>query len=99
MPTVVVLAATTANRLLIVFSLTVALVLVAATAARRAARRAAGAGIRRRAGALVALGPLLGLALAPSPATLTVVAAVGAVSLAGVGMALERRRTADRLTM
>ncbi len=48
---------------------------------------------------LLALGPLIGLALAPSPDTLTVVAAVGAVALAGVGVAVERAKRADRLTM
>ena len=48
---------------------------------------------------LLALGPLIGLALAPSPDTLTVVAAVGAAVLAAVGVVVERAERADRLTM
>jgi UDP-N-acetylmuramyl pentapeptide phosphotransferase/UDP-N-acetylglucosamine-1-phosphate transferase len=100
------LAVSVENRWLFVFSIVAAMVLVAGTLARRAARRSpnedgstSSRGIRRRAGVLLALGPLIGLALAPSPDTLTVVAAVGAVALAGVGVAVERAKRADRLTM
>src|SRR6478609_11960144 len=104
------LAVSTENRWLLVFSIVAAVVLGAGMLARRAARRQSGGngngngatatrGIRRRAGVLVALGPLIGLALAPSPDTLTVVAAVGAAALAVVGVAVERVARADRLTM
>ena len=102
------LAVSTENRWLLVFSIVAAVVLGAGTIARRAARRqsdgngnggTASRGIRRRAGALLALGPLIGLALAPSPDTLTVVAAVGAAALAAVGVVVERAARADRLTM
>ncbi len=85
------------------FIVVAAIVLVAGTVARRAARRTTdgsgnGRGVRRRAGALLALGPLIGLALAPSADTLTVVAAVGGAALAVVGMTVERARvpTASR---
>ena len=44
----------------------------------------------RRSGALVALGPLVGLAFATDPGDLTVVAALGAVALAAVGALTER---------
>src|SRR5205823_14036780 len=44
-------------------------------------------GVRRRAGSLVALGPIIGLAAGGSPTKLTVVAAVGAVALAALGLA------------
>ena len=102
------LAVSTENRWLLVFSIVAAVVLGAGTLARRAARRqsdgngnggTASRGIRRRAGVLLALGPLIGLALAPSPDTLTVVAAVGAAALAAVGVVVERAAHADRLTM
>src|SRR6476619_6665723 len=96
------LAVSTENRWLLLFSIVAAVVLGAGMLARRAARRQSGGtgnrngnggtatrGIRRRAGVLVALGPLIGLALAPSPDTLTVVAAVGAAALAVVGVAVE----------
>jgi UDP-N-acetylmuramyl pentapeptide phosphotransferase/UDP-N-acetylglucosamine-1-phosphate transferase len=100
------LAVSTENRWLIVFSIVAAVVLVAGTFARRAARRdpngdgtAGRRGLRRRAGVLLALGPLIGLAIAPSPDTLTVVAAVGAGVLAIVGVVVERTERADLLTM
>ena len=80
------LAVSTENRWLLAFSIVAAVVLGAGTS--RGAPRAgnptgtpngnggtASRGIRRRAGVLLALGPLVGLALAPSPDTLTVVAA------------------------
>jgi UDP-N-acetylmuramyl pentapeptide phosphotransferase/UDP-N-acetylglucosamine-1-phosphate transferase len=99
-----VVALTSENRWLLVFTVVAAIVLVGGAAARRAARRNStdsgnGRGVRRRAGALVALGPLIGLALAPSPGTLAVVAAVGGALLAVVGMAVERTKRADRSTM
>ena len=100
------LAVNTENRWLLVFSIVAAMVLVAGTLARRAARRTpneesatSSRGIRRRAGLLLALGPVIGLAFAPSPDTLTVLAALGAVALAVVGALVERAKRADRLTM
>ena len=104
MPSAVVFAVSAANRWLAVFSVVALVVLGVAALARRAARRTAddnngSRAIRRRAGALVALGPLIGLALAPSPGTLTVVAALGAVALAGIGLLIEPSPRADRLTM
>jgi UDP-N-acetylmuramyl pentapeptide phosphotransferase/UDP-N-acetylglucosamine-1-phosphate transferase len=99
----VVLAVSAANRWLAVFSVVALVVLGAGALARQAARRVTDTtgsrAIRRRAGALVAVGPLVGLALAPSPDTLTVVAGVGAAVLAGLGVWIERSRRADRLTM
>lgn len=99
------LAVGTENRWLLVFSIIAAIVLVAGTLARRAARKPNGdtdgtsRGIRRRAGVLLALGPMIGLAFAPSPDKLTVIAAVGAAALAGIGVWVERAKRADRLTM
>jgi UDP-N-acetylmuramyl pentapeptide phosphotransferase/UDP-N-acetylglucosamine-1-phosphate transferase len=99
----VVFAVSAANRWLAVFSVVALVVLGVGAFARQAARRAGdGAGnrsIRRRAGALVAIGPLVGLALAPSPDTLTVVAGLGAGVLAAIGLWIERSPRADRLTM
>ena len=99
-------AVTTENRWLLLFSVVAAVVLVAGTFARRVARRTLNGdgngstrGIRRRAGVLLALGPLIGLAFATSPDTLTVIAAVGSVALAAVGILVERAKRADRLTM
>jgi UDP-N-acetylmuramyl pentapeptide phosphotransferase/UDP-N-acetylglucosamine-1-phosphate transferase len=93
------------DRWLIAFAGAVGLVLVGAGLLRRAARaardRAANGGptarIRRRAGALIVAGPLLGLALAPEPDAVVVIAAVGAAALAGVGLLADRRPGADRL--
>ncbi|HXY91648.1 MAG TPA: hypothetical protein VEP49_04170, partial [Acidimicrobiia bacterium] len=99
MPSAVAFAVSTANRWLVLFSIVALLVLVGGFLARRAARRANGNGIRRRAGVLIAIGPLVGLAFAPTFGTLTVVAALGATALAGAGFLVERSSRADRLTM
>ena len=60
------------NRWLIVFTVVAVVVLGGGAFARRAAQRTTrtgGRGLRRRAGAVIALGPLIGLAFAPSPGT------------------------------
>ena len=55
-------------------------------------------GLRRRGGALIGVGAVVGLVVAPSPATLTVVAGVGAGAFALFGALVERADHADRLT-
>jgi UDP-N-acetylmuramyl pentapeptide phosphotransferase/UDP-N-acetylglucosamine-1-phosphate transferase len=100
---VIVFAVSAANRWLAAFSVVTLVVLGAGGLARRAARRVGdntgGRAIRRRAGALIAIGPLVGLALAPSPGMCVVVAALGAVVLAAIGLWIEQSPRADRLSM
>ena len=110
MDTAVVIAATAANRWLIAFAVATVVVLVLGTYERRAAQQRSGqasgddapkGGIRRRAGAVVALGPLVGLLVAPDllhVPTLVAVAAFGAVALAAVGWFVERSERADQVT-
>ncbi|MFI5047444.1 MAG: DUF4012 domain-containing protein [Acidimicrobiia bacterium] len=113
----VVVAVTTANRWLAVFSIVAGVVVLGGMLFRRFAqgdsrssrqrradrlgteRRATRGfrGFRRRGGLLLALGPLVGLVLAPSPDSLTIVLAVGAGALAVVGALIERRTHADRI--
>jgi len=103
----VVIAASAADRWLVAFAITAVLTVVFGTLARRAAQERAGkdhgtqGGIRRRAGAVVALGPVVGLLVAPDllhvPAEV-VVAALGAVGLAIVGWFVERSERADQAT-
>src|SRR5262249_61697192 len=89
-PPVAVVAAS--NRWLLGFSIATLLVVVGAAAARRgtrAARERAGRGgpaprgWRRRSGALVAIGPAIGVIVAPGFEAGMLGAAVGAVALAG----------------
>ncbi|MFN8024865.1 MAG: DUF4012 domain-containing protein [Acidimicrobiia bacterium] len=110
MHTAVVIAASAANRWLIAFTVSVAVVLVLGVLARRAAQgrssrssssEGSHSGIRRRAGAAVAVGPLVGLLVAPDllhVPKLVVVAALGAAALAAVGWFAERSEDADRIT-
>src|SRR5262245_6489827 len=98
-----ILAVAAENRWLLAFSLSALVVLAAGILTRRRARvaerKAPGSGgVRRRAGAAIALGPLVGLACAPSFDDRALVIAVGAAVLAAFGMLVERSRDADRLT-
>jgi UDP-N-acetylmuramyl pentapeptide phosphotransferase/UDP-N-acetylglucosamine-1-phosphate transferase len=98
MLTAVVAAFVAADRWLSAGILAAVAVLVLASFARSKSRQGRRRGTRRRAGALIALGPLLGLVFAPEVTTLTAVVALGAVALALAGAAIERSRNADRLT-
>ena len=110
MPPAVVIAASAVDRWLVAFAVATVAVLAIGTFARRAAQQRSGqpepadaptGAIRRRAGAVVALGPLIGLLLAPAllhvPAAVAV-AALGAVALAAVGWFVERSERADQAT-
>jgi UDP-N-acetylmuramyl pentapeptide phosphotransferase/UDP-N-acetylglucosamine-1-phosphate transferase/Sec-independent protein translocase protein TatA len=100
-----VLAVTAANGWLLCFIVVTATVLVAGAVATRRARPASNDGatpsrdLRRYAGALVALGPLVGLAFAPNldgVGGLTLVVAFGAPVLAIGGVLIDRARQGDR---
>ena len=104
-PPVAVVAAS--NRWLLGFSVAALLVVVGAEVARRrskAVRERAGRrgpaprGLRRRSGALVALGPAVGLIVAPEFDAVMLVAAVGAVALALFGLVTERHESPQRAT-
>jgi UDP-N-acetylmuramyl pentapeptide phosphotransferase/UDP-N-acetylglucosamine-1-phosphate transferase len=98
-----VVAASASDRWLLTLSIAALAVLAIGTFARRAARGPDGEnrqrGVRRRAGALVAIGPLVGLVLAPSLGDLAIVVAVGAAVLAAVGVAVERLPRPNRLAL
>lgn len=105
-----VLAVDAADRWLLTFSVAAVLVLIAAALMRRDARRTrlGERGVharpkrrtfRRRAGALLAIGPLVGLVLAPSAATLTITIALGAVVLSAFGLVVDQSRRSDHLTL
>src|SRR6516162_4870470 len=103
MQSAVVLGVSAADRWLLTFAIATAVVLVLSLLARRAAqdrsRRAHGesGGYRRRAGAAVALGPAIGLLLAPDMFGVRApiaVAVAGAVALAVVGWFVERSEQA-----
>jgi UDP-N-acetylmuramyl pentapeptide phosphotransferase/UDP-N-acetylglucosamine-1-phosphate transferase len=98
-----VLAVTVApgDRWLLAFTLAALLVLAGGAWFRREARERGSRdreaepairGLRRRAGVLLAIGPVVGLLVAPGAGGHAVVAAVGAVGLAVFGMVTERRR-------
>src|SRR6516162_1557414 len=98
-------AVATADRWLLALILAVLTVLGAGSLARRAARAAStrrrrGAAsrprVRRRAGILIALGPVIGLAVSPTVGEHAWLIALGAVALAVLGLAVERRPDADR---
>lgn len=94
-----------ADRWLVAFTISVFVVLVGGAVARRLARGGARRspedprrrGFRRRAGALLAVGPLVGFLVAPGAGGHIAVAAVGAGALALVGALLERRDDAGRV--
>ena len=101
-------AAVAADRWLLAFSAAVVLAISGGLLARRSAQRLRWqadrltdrrTGIRRRAGILIAFGPLAGFALASSHGKLALVAALGAASLAVVGWVVEGSARADRVTM
>jgi UDP-N-acetylmuramyl pentapeptide phosphotransferase/UDP-N-acetylglucosamine-1-phosphate transferase len=93
-------AVSTANRLLLAGIAAGVVVLGLAAYAREQGRRdrEKHRGTRRRAGALIALGPLIGLLFAPELGDLTLVVALGAIVLAGVGAAIERTEQAEQRT-
>ena len=101
MLTAAAVAVSTANRWLSAAIVAAVAVLVLAAFARKQSRRGGTLrrGTRRRAGALIALGPLIGLAFAPELGDLTLVVAFGAIVLALVGAAIERTRDANRVTL
>ena len=93
------------DRWLLAFSLAVFVVLPVGWFARRAARTASARGRagdptvrgnRRRAGAILAVGPVAGLVVAPAAGDRIVLAAVGAAVLGLLGAAYERRRDLGR---
>jgi UDP-N-acetylmuramyl pentapeptide phosphotransferase/UDP-N-acetylglucosamine-1-phosphate transferase len=98
MLTAAAIAASAANRWLSAGIISALAVLGLAAYARAQSRKGTQRGTRRRAGALIALGPLLGLAFAPELGDLTLVVALGAIVLAVVGALIERSQNADRLT-
>jgi UDP-N-acetylmuramyl pentapeptide phosphotransferase/UDP-N-acetylglucosamine-1-phosphate transferase len=94
------------DRWLLTFIVTVVAVLFAGGQIRRVARvararsRAAAHAprhLRRRAGALIALGPVVGLAISPTLHEHALVAAVGGAALAIVGWRVDRTQGADRV--
>lgn len=101
-PPVAVVAAS--NRWLLGFSIATLLVVVGAAVARRGAyaarararRGLAPRGWRRRSGALVAIGPAVGLVVAPSFDAVMLVAALGALALAAFGLLTERSESSPR---
>src|SRR5215210_6160345 len=109
MPSAPPLAVITASdRWLLGFSVAALLVVTGAVAVRRGARvarkgsqrRDSGPrGIRRRAGALVALGPAVGLAFAPEFDVAMLTAVLGALALAAFGLLTERDAAPQRATL
>ena len=100
----VVITASAANRWLIAFAVAAVVTLALGAVMRREAKARKqrahpdSGGIRRRGGVVVALGPLIGLAVAPDLPKLVVVAALGAAGLALVGWFSERSEKADEIT-
>jgi UDP-N-acetylmuramyl pentapeptide phosphotransferase/UDP-N-acetylglucosamine-1-phosphate transferase len=95
------------NRWLLGFSIATLLVVAGAAVARRGAqagraragrRGPAPRGLRRRSGALVAIGPVVGLVVAPDFEAVMVVAGLGAVALAVFGLVTERQESPQRVT-
>jgi UDP-N-acetylmuramyl pentapeptide phosphotransferase/UDP-N-acetylglucosamine-1-phosphate transferase len=94
------------DRWLLTFALAALAVLVAGTLLRRTAReararaRARGEetrGLRRSAGVLLVLGPVIGFATSPTLGEHALVAVLGALALAVVGAVADRRPDGDRL--
>lgn len=106
MPVIVAVIGAPADRWLVAFTAAVLVVLVGGWCARLASRAGGSGdeshhapvrGVRRRAGALLAVGPLAGVLVAPGAGDHVAVAAIGALGLAGLGLVVELRRDADRL--
>jgi UDP-N-acetylmuramyl pentapeptide phosphotransferase/UDP-N-acetylglucosamine-1-phosphate transferase len=104
------LAVDAANAWLLAFSISALVVLAVCAGLRREARRTRlgergthaspkGRGFRRRAGALLAIGPVVGLAFAPSFGTLSVTIAFGAVVLAAVGLVADQSTKGNLLAL
>jgi UDP-N-acetylmuramyl pentapeptide phosphotransferase/UDP-N-acetylglucosamine-1-phosphate transferase len=95
------------DRWLLAFSLATLAVLAVGSFARRVARTGAARarrgeapstpGVRRRAGVVIVLGPVIGFATSPTLGEHTLLVVGGAVALAVVGVQVERRPEADRL--
>ncbi|MDQ1429424.1 MAG: hypothetical protein QOF40_26, partial [Actinomycetota bacterium] len=104
-----VLAVAAGNRWLLIFSITALVVLVGGSVLRKMARGTSSpkdgenggerrrGGIRRRGGGLLAVGPLVGLALAPHFTTPVVLVAVGGAVLVAYGLLIERSPRGDML--
>jgi UDP-N-acetylmuramyl pentapeptide phosphotransferase/UDP-N-acetylglucosamine-1-phosphate transferase len=99
---------TASDRWLLGFSIAALFVVAGATAVRRGARLAraraeqresALRGLRRRSGALVALGPAIGLALAPDFEIVMLVTVLGTGALAVLGLVTERASAPQRPTL
>ena len=99
MLTAAAVAATAANRWLLagIASAIAVLGLAAYTRATGARRTRAHAGPAAERARIIALGPVIGLVLAPEFGDLTVLVALGALLLAVVGVAIERSEHTDRL--
>ncbi len=106
MPSGSLLAIAASDRWLLAFALAALAVLVGGTLLRRAAKhararaRARGEetrGLRRSAGVLLVAGPLVGFLTSPTFGEHALIAVVGAVALAVIGVAADRRPDADRL--
>src|SRR5690349_4941524 len=89
-------AVSTADRWLTAGILAALVVLTLAGRARAKSRSSHARGTRRRAGAILAVGPLIGLLLAPELGDHALLVAGGAVVLALVGAASERSESAER---
>ena len=99
MLTAAAVAVSTANRWLLAGITAGAIVLALAAYARSKGREnGQHRGTRRRAGALIALGPLVGLIFAPELGDMAVLVGVGALVLAVVGALIERSDHAYRAT-
>src|SRR5262245_53329247 len=98
MLTAAAVAATAANRWLLAgIASAIAVLGLAAYARAKSKENSSRRGTRRRAGAMIALGPVIGLVVAPELSDLTVVVALGALLLAVVGVAIERSEHTDGL--
>jgi UDP-N-acetylmuramyl pentapeptide phosphotransferase/UDP-N-acetylglucosamine-1-phosphate transferase len=104
-PAVVAALVAPGDRWLLAFVLATVVVLVGGAEVRRIARRRGGRdrnqepevrGLRRRGGALLAAGPLVGLLVAPAAGDRAALAAIGALALGIFGAATERRRDFTR---
>lgn len=92
------------DRWLLAFAVAALVVLAGGWVARNAARKGANApdsdaqvrGLRRRAGALLAAGPVAGFLVAPTAGNHVAIAAAGALALAIFGAVFERRRDFGR---
>jgi UDP-N-acetylmuramyl pentapeptide phosphotransferase/UDP-N-acetylglucosamine-1-phosphate transferase len=100
MLTAAAVAVSTANRWLLAVTTGVVIVLGLAAYARSKSRAESGQhrGTRRRAGALIAIGPLIGLVFAPELGDLTLVVAGGAIVLALLGAGIERSPRVEQAT-